>query len=70
VIVKETNVAKSGFDEKNLLFFNDDDNFSLPFQFGGPDTIKYPDGTYPVETKQRLRTVILQLLGLSMEFNF
>jgi hypothetical protein len=69
LIVNDTNVANAGFGEKTLLFF-DDDNFSLPFQFGGPDTIKYPDGTYPPETKQRFRTFLLQLLGLSMEFNF
>ncbi len=69
LIVNDMNVANAGFGEKSLLFF-DDDNFSLPFQFGGPDTIKYPDGTYPPETKQRFRTFLLQLLGLSMEFNF
>jgi hypothetical protein len=69
LIVNDPNGKRSVFDDKSLLFV-DDDNFSLPFQFGGPDTIKYPDGTDPVTPRQRLRTVLLQLFGLSMEFNF
>jgi hypothetical protein len=69
LIVNDPNGKRSVFEDKNLLFV-DDDSFSLPFQFGGPDTIKYPDGTEPVPPRQRLRTVLLQLFGLSMEFNF
>jgi hypothetical protein len=57
-------------EDKRILLLAADDSFSLPFQFNGPDSIKYPDGTLPVQYHQRPRAVLLQFFSLSMEFNF